>query len=279
MPDRTTLVGDLLLMTKDTFSIHTGFTDLDFKTGGLNKGQLTVLGGRPNTGKTVFAISCISNMIDTGNYRIAYFSLADRADVFIRKMLLSYAKVNIDSRDYDDNDKDRIKKATKTISDSKIEIYDSYSEPRNIKSIITSCHDYAGTYEGIDIVIIDSLELIDTKAKEKKSTEKILKELKKLAIRYDCCVLLLSNLKGGVDTRRDHIPRLTDFKYKRSIETYANQIWALYYEDTYKKTLKEHNNKTQLHILKGNDGYIEMIMMKGYGRLLPMPAPKAKTED
>lgn len=58
--------ADILDMSKAGVEsgIKTGFEELDKKTGGFKKGQYIVVAARPSCGKTAFALSCMSYMLD-----------------------------------------------------------------------------------------------------------------------------------------------------------------------------------------------------------------------
>lgn len=55
--------------------LKTGFSDLDRVTGGLQNGDLIIIGARPSVGKTAFALNLGKNMAEENKLPIAIFSL------------------------------------------------------------------------------------------------------------------------------------------------------------------------------------------------------------
>ena len=53
--------------------IKTGFRNIDKFAGGLTRGEITIVGGRPGHGKTTFLINLLSSLIN-GGYRVAVFN-------------------------------------------------------------------------------------------------------------------------------------------------------------------------------------------------------------
>ena len=247
-------------------SIYTGIPDLDWKTGGFERGKLITLGGRPGSGKTMFMITCICNLIDKGNDSILYFSLDNDKTRFLHRLIKSYARVDIDDPSCSCVDKENICITMKKLSLTGIKIHDATKKRRTIKSIKKVCHKYAKNHKAIDLIVISSFELIDMKY-NKEGVVKALKSLKQLAIDNDCSILLLTNLKGGIEKREDSVPMLSDFKYKRSITTYSDHIWALHNGDYVNQ-----DPLSRLYILKGNQGYINLIPLRRYG---VMAVPKS----
>lgn len=249
----------------NTDSIYTGIPDLDRKTGGFERGKIVTLGGRPGSGKTMFTITCLCNLIDKGNDCILYFSLDKDKTCFLYRLIRSYARVDIDEPSCNGMDKENMHKAMKKLSLTGIKVHDAAKKRRSIKSIKKVCNKYARNNKTIDLIVISSFELIDMKD-NKEDVVKTLKLLKQLAIDNDCCVLLLTNLKGDIEKREDPVPMLTDFKYKRSITTYSDHIWALHNGDYINQ-----DSLSRLYILKGNQGYINLVPLRRYG---VMASPK-----
>ena len=71
----------------DDHIVGTGFDDLDLALdGGLEKGSLYLLKGRPESGKTNLAVNLVCNVAEKG-YKAAIFSLQEENEMIAQKML------------------------------------------------------------------------------------------------------------------------------------------------------------------------------------------------
>ena len=71
--DKELLSAISSITDKDSLLLKTGYDSLDSFAGGLTRGEITIIGGRPGHGKTTFMINLLSRMIHSG-LRIAFFS-------------------------------------------------------------------------------------------------------------------------------------------------------------------------------------------------------------
>jgi len=58
---------------KESLLITTGYKNLDYFSGGLTRGEITIVGGRPGHGKTTLLINMLANILEKG-YRAVFFS-------------------------------------------------------------------------------------------------------------------------------------------------------------------------------------------------------------
>ncbi|MFN3586581.1 MAG: DnaB-like helicase C-terminal domain-containing protein, partial [Moraxellaceae bacterium] len=73
--------------------LSTGFTDLDGKTSGLQKGDLVIVAARPSMGKTTFAMNLVENVLLAGA-PVLVFSMEMPADSIVMRMLSSLGRVD-----------------------------------------------------------------------------------------------------------------------------------------------------------------------------------------
>lgn len=140
--------------------MKTGFENLDKHIGGFIDGEIIVLGGRPAMGKTSFAIDIARNCKRT----VLYFSL----ETIQVQHLKQFEGHNICLSEYYPTDVD---------TERRIEPFGEINEIR--KRIVPQKND-------IDLIIIDYIQLLDTKQP--------LKELKALAQEINKPILALSQL-------------------------------------------------------------------------------------
>ncbi len=78
--------------------IMTGFTRLDNATGGLRAGTMFIVGARPSTGKTTFALNIACNQFLVSNDTVMIFSLEMSSQMILERILS--AENNIDYKKF-----------------------------------------------------------------------------------------------------------------------------------------------------------------------------------
>ena len=74
--------------------VPSGFSDLDVKTTGFQKGDLIIIAGRPGMGKTSFALNMMRNAAIDSNKKIGFFSLEMANDQLAMRLLCAEARVD-----------------------------------------------------------------------------------------------------------------------------------------------------------------------------------------
>ena len=216
--------------------VTTGFRDLDEKTSGLQKSDLIILAARPAMGKTAFALTVALNASVKGNASVLIFSMEMAKEQLGQRLLAMESRVDMQSlkkgklqrRDWDDiNDAlDVLSKANIHIDDTPgVSIMEMKSKCRRLKA-----------ESGLDLVIIDYLQLMNPEGKADSRTQEISvisRNLKLLARELDCPVIVLSQLSRAPETRTDHRPMLSDLRESGSIEQDADIVIFLYRDEYY----------------------------------------------
>lgn len=216
--------------------LTTGFRELDDKTSGLQKSDLIILAARPAMGKTAFALSVALNASIKGGASVLVFSMEMAKEQLGQRLLAMESRVDmqnlkkgtLDHRDWDDiNDAlDILSKANIHIDDTAgISIMEMKSKCRRLKA-----------EAGLDLVIIDYLQLMNPEGRADSRTQEISvisRNLKLLARELNCPVLVLSQLSRAPETRNDHRPMLSDLRESGSIEQDADVVLFLYRDEYY----------------------------------------------
>ncbi len=79
----------LLGINKRKGAIMTGFGMIDSILGGIRKSTVFIVGARPSTGKTAFAINIAANQLSDPNKKVLFFSLEMSAEMIFERMIAS----------------------------------------------------------------------------------------------------------------------------------------------------------------------------------------------
>ncbi|MDO5415329.1 MAG: replicative DNA helicase [Bacillota bacterium] len=216
--------------------VTTGFKYLDNMTSGLQRSDLIILAARPAMGKTAFALSLALNAAVKGKASVMVFSLEMSKEQLGQRLLSMESKVGmqalktgkLERRDWDD-----INIALDILSKAKIHIDDTAGI--SIMEMKSKCRRLKAE-EGLDLVVIDYLQLMNPEGKSDSRTQEISvisRNLKLLARELDCPVLVLSQLSRAPEQRTDHRPMLSDLRESGSIEQDADIVIFLYRDEYY----------------------------------------------
>src|SRR5260221_165554 len=199
--------------------VPTGFTDLDRLTGGLQKSDLIILAARPAIGKTSLALSLAHNSAVKHQHSVAIFSLEMSKEQLVQRLLSMDAGVDqqrLRTGWIEDDEWDRIVYAMGTLSEANIWIDDTAS----ISSVeMRSKARRLQAERGIDLIIVDYLQLMQSVSGSGKRNEnrvqeisEISRNLKGLARELNIPVLALAQLSRAVESRQSKVPQLSDLR-------------------------------------------------------------------
>jgi replicative DNA helicase len=118
------------------------------------------------------------------------------------------------------------------------------------------------TEHGLGMIIIDYLQLMESKQRHSESRvqeiSEISRSLKALARELNVPVLAVSQLSRAVEQRPSHIPQLADLRESGSIEQDADVVIFIYREDYYDKDT-ERKNIADILIKKHRNGPIGQV--------------------
>lgn len=231
--------------------IYTGFKDLDAYTGGLQRGELILVGARPSMGKTSFALSLARNLSIRNDKCVVFFSLEQTKEQLVSRIVSTEARIDfmhVLKGNQKDDEYIRLSECIDMIKGSHFIIDDTPNI--TVDEITKRCVAYNND---IDLVIIDYWQLIKRVTDWTDTKPDIMAELKSLARMIDAPVMVLSQVSRKADLREDHRPQLTDFTESFSIDQYADMILFLYRDDYYNKD-SEHRGSIDVTIAKNNSG-------------------------
>ncbi len=242
-------IDDLHKQSGKLRGIPTGFDELDKLTSGLQKSDLVILAARPSVGKTSFALDVARNAAVKGKISVGVFSLEMSKEQLVDRMLCAQSGVNLWkmrtgnlSDKEEDNDFAKIAEGMGVLSDAKIFIDDSAD--CSITEIRTKSRRLQ-TEHGLDLIIVDYLQLMQGKGTYKdnrvQEVSEISRGLKGLAKELDVPVVALSQLSRMVEQTKPAIPKLSHLRESGSIEQDADIVMFLY-----RKSADRNYNKEDL---------------------------------
>ena len=248
----------------------TGFSKLDEMTSGMQKSDLIILAARPAMGKTAFALSLARNAAVKGKASVMIFSLEMAKEQLTQRLLSMESKVDLQTlktgrlerRDWDD-----LNVALDILSNSNIHIDDTAGI--SIMEMKSKCRRLKAE-EGLDLIVIDYLQLMNPEGKADSRTQEISvisRNLKLLARELDCPVLVLSQLSRAPEQRTDHRPMLSDLRESGSIEQDADIVIFLYRDEYYNKEDTEKPGECEVIVAKhrsGPTGSVDVAWIERY---------------
>ncbi len=263
--------------TKDTVTgIPTGFIDLDYKTSGMQPSDFILIAARPSMGKTAFVLNLVDYVAVKKKRPCMIFSLEMSKEQLVNRMLAMES--NVDSQKLrtgtlTDADWDAVVEGIGIIGNSALTIDDTPGI--SISELRSKCRKKK-LESGLDLVIIDYLQLMSGSGKHSESRQQEISEisrsLKALARELNAPVIALSQLSRACETRTDHRPMLSDLRESGAIEQDADVVMFLYRDDYYNKDT-ENPNVAEVIIAKqrnGPIGTINLVWMPEYTKFANM---------
>lgn len=266
LDERSQKVGDVT-------GTSTGFTDFDQITTGLHEDNLIIIAARPAMGKTAFALNIAQNVAKNSDKAVAIFSLEMGAESLVERMLLAEGLIpsyHVRTGNLTESEWRRMISAQERLARGKIFIDDTAGV--KISEIRSKAKRLAQENDGLGLIVIDYLQLIEGRGRENRQQEvsEISRQLKILAKELKVPVIALSQLSRGVDQRNDKRPILSDLRESGSIEQDADIVAFLYREAYYKRDEQEEpDNVTELILEKnrhGSLGTVQLFFLKEYAK-------------
>lgn len=226
--------------------IYIGFPTLDDLLGGLEGGDMIVVGARPAVGKSAFVTQITKNLARQGK-RIGFFNLEMQTKQVYERFVVSESGIRLT----------RLRKATHFLGDEK-ERFDAANrvleQANNI--VITTGSKSIGEIRAeslhmdYDVIIIDYLQLLraDVSYRGNRTAEvgAISKAIKGLAMELNIPIIALSQLNRGSEVRETKEPTMAELREAGDIEQDASVIilmWNVNQDDYSKKGCKIEKNR------------------------------------
>ncbi|WP_328923196.1 replicative DNA helicase [Streptomyces griseoaurantiacus] len=220
--------------------VLTGLADLDALTGGLQPGQLIVIGARPAMGKSTLALDFARAAAIKHGKTAAFFSLEMGRDEITDRLYSAECSVglhHIRAGSVSETDLARMYERTPAIEAAPLVVDDS----PNLSCLeIRSRARRIAQQRGLDLLVVDYLQLMQSGSTRRAETRQqevadMSRTLKLLAKELGIPVIALSQLNRGTEQRTEKKPVLSDLRESGAIEQDADMVILLHREDAYEK--------------------------------------------
>ena len=252
--------------------IGTGFIDLDDLAGGLQAGQLIVLGSRPSMGKTALALNICEHAAVDLKVPVLFISLAESAPDITERLLCARSRV----------DGHKLRTGTGLGTHELAPLAKAYQElvasdwifiddtpDRDVLQIMAVAR-RCRSQEQIGLIVVDYIQLVepeDPRGTRQDQIARVSRRLKVLARRLNVPVIALSQLSRTAASREDRRPWMTDLRESGSLEEDADVVLLLHRPDYY--DANDQPGIAELIVAKnrsGPTGIIKLAFLKNLTR-------------
>ena len=248
--------------------LPTGWPELDNLIGGLQAGNLIIVGARPSMGKTAFALALARNAaLGPRAAGVAVFSLEMSRDEIQQRLICSTARVNntdLRSGRLQDRDWMRIAGAVEKLQEAPVYIDDQPGQSvLELKSKLRRlCRKVP-----VGLAVIDYLQLMRGSAQfsygpvnRVQEISEITRQLKGMAKELKLPVVALSQLSRNLESRQDKRPIMADLRESGSIEQDADLI-AFLYRDAYYNPGTPEGDTVEVIVAKQRNGPVDTVKL------------------
>ncbi len=265
----TDLIDMIMNHPESRLGIKTEFADLDHLTGGLHRGELVIIGGRPSTGKTTLCINMMERIGVRQAQGILMFSLEMPREQIVQNLLCCNARMDstpLRSGKLDKSQWGDIREAASRLHEAPIFIDDSAGV--TVSDIRAKCRRTFAQHD-IKLVIIDYLQLMagERRGRDNSRLQEITdisRGLKGLAKEMNVPVVALSQLSRAAEGEHNPEPRMSHLRESGAIEQDADLILLLHRPDPDGEDPTAHD-VTNLIIAKqrnGPTGKVQLVFRK-----------------
>lgn len=257
--------------------VFSGFPDLDVLTGGLWAGDLIVLAGSPDMGKTALALNIAEHVAVQQSLPVAIFSMDMGVDQVTARLVSLIGRIPLDhlrTGELTDDEWSRLSEAMEKLGT--IALTMDETPGLTLSELCAIACRLSRQYGQLGLIVVDYLQLmggaincgssrnadLSDVARELKM---LAKELKMLAKELKCPILGLLRLNPGVETRPDKRPKVSDLRAFGAIEQHADIIMLLYRDQYYTQGASESPGMAEIVICKhrsGSTGALELAFLE-----------------
>ena len=238
--------------------LETGYRSLDLVLQGLQPTSLTIVGARPGTGKTAFALGVLVHVGAVVGRPALYFSLEMSRQELAERILASTARIDsskLRTGDLNDNDWRIAHEAFSFLAPAKIFIDDNPS--LTVMDVRARARRIKQQQGDLGVVIVDYIQLMSSRMRaENRQVEvsEMSRSLKILARELQCPVIALSQLSRKLEDRADKRPIMSDLRESGSLEQDADVVLFLFRPEQYGEVSNDKKADAEVIVGKNRNG-------------------------
>ena len=226
--------------------LNTGFPLLDDCLGGLEGGDIAVIGARPAVGKSAFVTQLMLQVAQQGK-RVVLFNLEMREAQVYERIVASRSGIPLSrvrrALAFQGDERERYEETNASVS--KLDVWISSGRKR-VSTIRAECR-----HLDADLIIVDYLQLIEPDRKYGNRASEvgdISKSLKGLAMELGVPIVVLSQLNRLSEARETKEPSMAELRESGDIEQDASVVLLLW------NLSEDERNRRGLKIEKSRQG-------------------------
>ena len=268
--------------------VPTGFTMLDKILGGLHKGSMYTVAGRPGMGKSSLGLTIAHSAADKYGMRVAIFSLEMSKEELTNRLLSMSTSIDSHRLQMGQLHEDEWPILMEAANElSQVPIYIDDTPGASVTAIRTKARRMHAEH-GLDLIVIDYLQLMMGNSSKGKQAENRQQEItqismaiKNLARELDIPIIALSQLSRAVEQRADKRPMLSDLRESGSIEQDSDVVMFIYREDYYDEDT-EKQNIADIIVAKhrhGSTGTVSLFFRKELTQFVNLEVTRTELND
>lgn len=231
-------------------------------TGGFMPGQFITVAARTGVGKSVFAVMQAIAAAEAG-YSVMFFSLEMSHEEIVNRIVANMSGVPLNklkSGLLSEEDRKKVFETTKRLRELKIHI--DTDDKISIDTIRSKAQKQATSPDGLDMIIVDYLQLVSSPRRYTNRQEEVAsisKDMKRMARALGIPVMSLAQLnrkQGGDDDGEDVMPTLDNIRESHAIAQDSDVIILLHRDTKTDNTV----GITKIILAKQRDGVSNKII-------------------
>lgn len=202
--------------------VKTGFYKLDDCLGGLEGGDITIIGARPATGKSAIVTQMIGQMAKKG-HRVGYFNMEMNESQVYERFVSRLAELSLTrvrrAKAFLGGEQEAFEKANDEMSEYDVVISTGSKSISEVRA--------ESRHQRFDVIIIDYLQLIKSDrryANRASEVGDVSRAIKALATELHVPIILLSQLNRVSESKETKEPTMAELRESGDIEQDASNI-------------------------------------------------------
>lgn len=232
---------------------------LDYMLGGLKRGKVYVIAGRPGMGKSALAMQC-AEAAAISDRQAVMFSLEMGTSEIASRMLSGRTGITVSdmqSGALRDESMRRVMQSADVLSKLPMALCDKAFSIEEIRRSVRSAH----VRTPLGLVVVDYLQLVRSAQRfgnREQEVSHISRELKLIAQEFEIPVIAVSQLNRMAEARAEKRPLLSDLRESGSIEQDADVVLLLY-RPGYYEPQKHSKTACEIIVAKHRGGPVGIV--------------------